>query len=68
MVTSTNDNTTYHIVELGGTRIAVPVAGKRIKAFKKQYEDEPNPDCVREGDDPGRTEEGGEADRSEDDE
>ena len=34
-VTSANDNNTYHLVELDGTRIAVPVAGKRIKAFKK---------------------------------
>mgnify|MGYP006905980914 CR=1 FL=1 len=37
-VTSANDNDTYH---LGRTRIAVPVAGKRIKAFKKRHEDEP---------------------------
>ena len=51
MVTSANDNATYHIAELDGMRIAVPVAGKRIKAFKKWYEYEPNLDCVGEGDD-----------------
>ena len=43
-VTSANDNNTYHLVELDGTRIAVPVAGKRIKAFKKRHKDEPNPE------------------------
>ena len=42
-VTSMNNNTTYHLVELNGKRIAVLVAGKRIKAFKKRHEDEPNP-------------------------
>ena len=44
VVMSTNDNATYHLAELDGTRIAVPVAGKRIKAFKKQHEEEPNPE------------------------
>ena len=34
VVTSANDNGTYHLVELDGTRMAVPVAGKRVKAFK----------------------------------
>ena len=32
-------------------RIAVPVARKRIKAFKKRHEDEPNPESVDDGDD-----------------
>ena len=36
VVTSANDNGTYHLAELDETRIAVPVAGKRIKAFKKR--------------------------------
>ena len=67
-MTSANDNATNHIVELDGTRIAAPVAGKRINAFKKRYEDEPDLECVCKGDDPGRTDEGGEVDRSEDDE
>jgi hypothetical protein len=35
VVTNVNDNGTYHLSELDGTRIAVPVSGKRIKAFKK---------------------------------
>ena len=46
VVTSANDNGTYHIAELDGTRIAVPVAGKRIKAFKKRHEAEPDPMSV----------------------
>jgi type II secretory pathway pseudopilin PulG len=39
VVTSVNDNGTYNVAELDGTRIAVPVTGKRIKAFKKRHED-----------------------------
>jgi hypothetical protein len=42
MVTSVNDNGTYHLAELDGTRIAVPVAGKRVKAFKKRHDYEPD--------------------------
>ena len=42
VVTSANDNGTYHLAELDGTRMAVPVAGKRIKAFKKRHKDEPD--------------------------
>jgi hypothetical protein len=42
VVTSVNDSGTYHLAELDGTRIAVPVAGKRIKAFKKRHDSEPN--------------------------
>ena len=48
--TSANDNRTYHLAELDGTRIVVPVAGKRIKAFKKWHEDEPDPESVDDGD------------------
>ena len=40
-MTSANDNDTYHLAELDGTQLAVPVAGKRIKEFKKWYEGEP---------------------------
>ena len=43
MVRSVNDNATYHLMELDGTRITTPVVGKRIKAFKKRNEAEPNP-------------------------
>ena len=44
MVTSTNDNATYHLVELDGTRIAILVAEEHIKAFKKRHEAEPDPE------------------------
>jgi hypothetical protein len=42
VVTSVDDNGTYHLAELDGTRITVPVAGKRVKAFKKRHNDEPD--------------------------
>jgi hypothetical protein len=42
VVTSVNDNGTYHLAELDGTKIAVPVTGKRIKAFKKRHKDSPD--------------------------
>ena len=42
-VRSVNTNATYHLAELDGTRITTPVVGKRIKAFKKRNEAEPNP-------------------------
>ena len=30
-----NDNATYHLLELDGTRLAIPIVGKRVKVFKK---------------------------------
>ena len=42
MVTSANNNATYQLAELKGARIAVLMARKRIKAFKKQLEVEPD--------------------------
>ena len=54
VVMSANDNTTYHLPELEGTRIAVPVARKRIKVFKKQDEVQPDPEL--EGEDAGAEE------------
>ena len=42
-VRSVGNNATYHLVELDETRITTPVAGKRIKAFKRLNEAEPNP-------------------------
>jgi hypothetical protein len=42
VVTSVNHNGTYYLAELDGTRIAVPVAGKRIKAFKKRHDSDPD--------------------------
>ena len=40
VVTSAN-NTTYHLVELNRTRLATPIAKKKVKIFKKQHEREP---------------------------
>jgi translation initiation factor IF-1 len=40
VVTSVDDNGTYHLAELDGTRITVLVAGKRVMAFKKRDNDE----------------------------
>ena len=42
VVQSANDNGTYHLAELDDTRMAIPVAGKQIKAFKKRHDDEPD--------------------------
>ena len=42
VVTSANNNWTYHLAKLDGTRMAIPVAGKRIKEFKKRNEHEPD--------------------------
>jgi hypothetical protein len=50
-VTSANDNRTYHLAELDGSRMAVPVAEKRVKAFKKRHEDEPVLESVDSNDD-----------------
>ena len=35
VVMRANDNATYHLADLDGTRIAVSIAGKRITIFKK---------------------------------
>ena len=50
-ITSANDTGTYHLAELDRARIVVPVAGKRIKAFKKRHEDEPDLESVDDDDD-----------------
>jgi hypothetical protein len=42
VVTSVDDNGTYPLAELDGTWIAVPMAGKRVKAFKKLHDNEPD--------------------------
>ena len=41
VVTGANINGTYHLAELDDTRMAILVAGKRIKAFKKRHDGEP---------------------------
>jgi hypothetical protein len=51
VVTSAYDNGAYHLAELDETRIAVPVAGKRVKAFKKRHEDEADLESVDTDDD-----------------
>ena len=43
VVINVNDNVTYHLAELSGTRMRTPVAWKRIKAFKRRNEAEPDP-------------------------
>ena len=53
-MTGANKNETYHLAELDGTMIAIPVAGKRVKAFKKRHEGEPDLGSM-DGDD-GRSE------------
>ena len=42
VVTCANDNGTNHLAELDDMRMAIPVVGKRIKAFKKRHDDEPD--------------------------
>ena len=44
MVMSANDNATYHLAELDGSRPAIPIAGKRVKIFKKSQDEGPNLD------------------------
>ena len=36
VVKKVEDNATYHLVELDGTPLALPIAGKRIKIFKRR--------------------------------
>ena len=43
VMTTANDNGSYHLAELNEACIAVPVSGKRIKAFKKRQEGESGP-------------------------
>ena len=38
VVIGANNYGTYHLAELDDTRMAIPVAGKRVKAFKKRHE------------------------------
>ena len=33
-------NATYHLAELDGSRLAVPIAGKRVKVFKKRQDED----------------------------
>ena len=42
VVTSANDNATYHLAELDGSRLAIPIAGKRVKIFKKRQDENPD--------------------------
>jgi hypothetical protein len=58
VVTSVDDNGTYRLAELDGTRIAVPVAGKRVKAFKKRHDNEPDLGSTESDDDDADRENG----------
>ena len=51
VVKSANENRTYHLAEVDGTRMVVPVTGKRIKAFKKWNEDGPDLESMDSDDD-----------------
>ena len=57
MVQSANDNGTYHLAKLDGTTMVIPVAGKRIKAFKKRHDDEPDPVSLDSSDERSETKE-----------
>ena len=35
VVTSPNDNTTYHLAELDGARLSIPIAGERVRSSRK---------------------------------
>ena len=50
MVTSANDNATYHLTDLDGTTIATLVAGKPIKAFKRWHKAKSDPTLGIRGD------------------
>ena len=36
MVKKVEDNATYHVIELDGTPLALPISGKRGKIFKRK--------------------------------
>ena len=40
VVTSANDNATYHLAELDKSRLAVPIAGTRVNIFKKRQDED----------------------------
>ena len=44
MITSANDNATYHLPELDRSRLAIPIACKRVKIFKKRQDENPDLD------------------------
>ena len=50
VVTNANDNATYHLAELYGTRLAIPATRKKVRIFK---EDEPNLDGLNEDENNG---------------
>ena len=49
-MTSANDNATYHVTELDKSRLAIPIAGKRVKIFKKRQDEGPNLDDIKDED------------------
>ena len=39
VVMSANDNATYHLAKLDGSRLAIPIAGKRVIIFNKRQDE-----------------------------
>ena len=54
VVMSANDNATHHLTELDGSRLAIPIAGERVKIFKKRQDEGSNLDDLN--DENGRAE------------
>ena len=52
VMTNANDNATYHLAELYGTRLAIPTTRIKVRNFKK--EDEPNLDGFKEDENNGK--------------
>ena len=50
----TNENASYHPAELDGSRLAIPIAAKRVKIFKKWQDEGPDLDDLN--DENGRAE------------
>ena len=50
VVTSINNNASYQLIELDGTRLVVPIAGKRLNIFKKGHVDVSNLDDLKKED------------------
>ena len=46
VVTSANDSATYHLAELDGSRLVVPIVGKRVRIFKKRQDKDSDLDHV----------------------
>ena len=45
------DNTTYHLAQLDGSRLAIPIAGKIVKIFKRRQDEGPDLDDLNDEND-----------------